>query len=159
MAGTPLRLLGLSTRTFNWLTRAAGIRTIEELDRWSDRELLKGRNFGRAGVAEARSAAARWRGQDHVERVAYYLRRNLPRQDRERLAALLIAEGDDGKELAMGEAVPAMGHALAYLERETGNSIDPRALNWMDGQVRPGLQRIREALESAEASLDRALRS
>jgi hypothetical protein len=127
IVGTSLRLLGLSVRTFNWLTRA-DINTIEELDRWSDRELLKLKNFGRAGVAEARAAAARWRGQDHVERIAHYLRRNLPLKDRERLATMLTIEGDERAELGKGEAVPAVGHAMAYLDRQTAGTIDRRTL-------------------------------
>ncbi len=46
---------------------------------------------------------------------------------------------------------------MAYLDRQIAGAIDPRILQWMEDQVRPGLKRIREAVESAEASLDRAL--
>src|SRR5690349_8914680 len=52
--GTPLQLLGLSARAFHFLTDA-GITTIEEIDRRSDRELLKVQNFGQRGLEETRA--------------------------------------------------------------------------------------------------------
>ena len=152
-----MRLLGLSARAFHFLTNA-GITTIEELDQLSDRELLKVQNFGQRGLEETRAAVVRWRGQDHVERLAHYLRRNLPREDRERLAALLTGQGDEADEMTKDGGVPAVGNAIAYLDRQIGGAIDPRAMAWMVDQVRPALLRIREAVEAAETSLDEVFR-
>jgi hypothetical protein len=147
LVGTPLRMLGLSARTFNSLT-GAGIELIEDLDRYTDRDLLSLKNFGRSSLAEARAAAARWRGQDHVERIAIYLRRTVPKEDRDRIAAMLTAEGecDERREPTKGAAVLAVGDAVAYLDRQIGDAIDPRILRWMEDQVRPGLKRIQEAV-------------
>ncbi len=90
--------------------------------------------------------------------MAHYLRRNLPREDRERLSTLLTGEGDEKDDVTTGEAVPAVGHAIAYFDRQIVGAIDPRVLDWIADQVRPGLLRIREAVDAAEARLDRALR-
>lgn len=93
--GSPLLLLGLSTRSYNSLTREAGVRSIEELDRWSDQDLLKLRNFGARGLAEVRDAVDRWRGQDRLERLAEYLGRHLSPADRDRLVAMLAESPED----------------------------------------------------------------
>jgi len=155
--GTPVQLLGLSSRALNVLD-ANGIKAIEDLDRWSDAKLLKLHNCGRRSVAEIRAAADRWQGEDHVQRLARYLRRNLPGGDRERLVALLASKGADGETPSKAEPVPTVRLAMAYLDEQAAVMIDPRVQLRLDGHLRPGLRRIREALDAAEASLDQVLR-
>ncbi len=57
--GTPLEVLELSTRTYNSLRRG-GFRTVEELLRAKDHELMAAPNFGQKSLAEIKERLQTW---------------------------------------------------------------------------------------------------